>query len=1764
MNYAMKYGLRIFIIVGTAFFATVDAALNELVLEPGSFLQSIADGEAEPVIVNGKAWTFYTPPPPETDRMVRADHPRLFLTTDNLPGMREKLNDPIYAELMQIIRSRAENEVPGRMLYSAFMYQITQDPAWAEITKEILLDDNPDIKKHGKVNEPPYYAIYGDINRTVGSDGNAVKYEPVFAFDWIMDTLTYEEKVRIFENLKSNFHYDHEAASLDEKNEWFFNDFWRKPAVFYSSLAFAVHGEGIDDAWADEIIEIAYDEEDPRVVGPYGPDHGAGFLDVLMSGSLDSGGFSPMGSTYDTYWHTGMYAMAFWESATQEPLFDRTLMYKKYPESFLSSRNGLLVGRKIAAREKMLEYFTGIYEGDVAALSKYLSDLYGRSPYSPVHRAIFGDLRVQGKSPAELGLPTAKYNRGDHTFYSKDNWGDGAVSLMVRSIYLDMARYTGNEGLFSIYKGDTPIAPRVYNSKYPPMAGLHSGIWIYDPTFINDPNIGEPGKKIPMQSAGAYWSSNAGKAYNAGDAVTKPLFNVGGPKLLEITDKYRAISMESGSRWDYLGVTGHTVNTSQRTIVHIPDGDRNYILVYDYLDVDPALKSAWQMRLIDVPSLNGSQFGIPGLFNGTVISPENHTLEWLGGEDLECVGPSPERAWYSHERDNDKPRHVEDGVEVPSYSVYKPELIPSLGLGNVYVQPEGQRDNSTAPFIQQVEYLVVLEVSELAPMPVEKISEREVSFDRWQVRFSRDGTFSVLENGKPVNRPPVLQPIPAIVVNAGESIDLSPVANDENGDELTFSYSGWMSSPNYVTGMGDLGEHLVTVTVSDGSLTDSQTVTVLVRDPDANHAPTLAPISDITVFEGEEVNITPSASDVDTDQLSYSYTGWMATSSRVTTHADVGSHRVVVTVSDGELYDSQEVTVTVRSIDSTNHAPVLETINDIVVHEGETVVIAPQASDIDLDQLSYSYSGWMTGDRYTTTQSDIGTHSVVVTVSDGELTDSQAVSITVLGNVAVDPPFIGRQPISQRVAEGHPVTLSVEATGVGLTYQWTKEGSAIAAATSPSYTIASATLQDQGAYRVIVTNAQGASVTSGSALITLDMPAYQTYSALCAAQGGAGCRDFDSADDILELNEVAVPGSPNRPLSNSKCRWNGGGVNCYPVFDGGSCALMDSLGPRSQNSLDEAKRWSPCYDADQNAARLTFWNDLYSGIQQLKAAGPELQAGADQVWTQYELKLSPEFFFEPEGSTIASLYALGRLKTDACKNNYFAQHTIFDMTPQSVTVGPNASCVSGDANGLQTAYSIGRSRANHWLRVTTHYDIANSGIYFWVYDITSDELLAENYVGSYSGNAVNFLDSSVDITDLTFRNYSGSHMPNPAKPSPHYWVRNAIVTTEPITPQSDISITLHPASQSIEERNPLTLSVEATGSGLTYQWQKDGVDIVGAISSSYTIDYTTLEDQGTYSVVVTNAQGASVTSYSAVITVTKPVYQTYIELCAAQAGTGCRNFDSVNDILELNEVAVPGSPNRPLTNSKCQWNGGGANCYPVFDGGSCALMDSLGPRSQNSFDEAKRWSPCYDADQNAARLTFWNDLYNGIQQLKAAGPELQHGADQVWTQYELKWSPEFFFEPEGSTVASLYALGRLKTDACKNNYFAQHTIFEMTTQSVTVGPNVGCVSGDANGSQTAYSIDKSRANHWLRVTTHYDIANRGIDFWVYDLTSGELLAENYMGSYNGNPVDFLDSTVDITDLTFRNYSGSHKPNPEKASPHYWIKNAILTAEPIAY
>ena len=65
----------------------------------------------------------------------------------------------------------------------------------------------------------------------------------------------------------------------------------------------------------------------------------------------------------------------------------------------------------------------------------------------------------------------------------------------------------------------------------------------------------------------------------------------------------------------------------------------------------------------------------------------------------------------------------------------------------------------------------------------------------------------------------------------------------------------------------------------------------------------------------------------------------------------------------------------------------------------------------------------------------------------------------------------------------------------------------------------------------------------------------------------------------------------------------------------------------------------------------------------------------------------------------------------------------------------------------------------------------------------------------------------------------------------------------------------------------MSFSVTATGTGLTYQWRKDGVNIGGATSSLYTIASTSPTDAGSYDVVVSGTCSPAVTSSASVLTI---------------------------------------------------------------------------------------------------------------------------------------------------------------------------------------------------------------------------------------------------------------------------------------------------------
>ena len=114
-----------------------------------------------------------------------------------------------------------------------------------------------------------------------------------------------------------------------------------------------------------------------------------------------------------------------------------------------------------------------------------------------------------------------------------------------------------------------------------------------------------------------------------------------------------------------------------------------------------------------------------------------------------------------------------------------------------------------------------------------------------------------------------------------------------------------------------------------------------------------------------------------------------------------------------------------------------------------------------------------------------GTYALKVTFGTGNTAVVLGIPTFVVGTGGGTTPVITTQPVSQAVALGASVTLTVVATGTPApTFQWRKNGTAISGATNASYTIASVGSADLASYNVVVANSVDG-VPSSAAILTL-------------------------------------------------------------------------------------------------------------------------------------------------------------------------------------------------------------------------------------------------------------------------------------------------------------------------------------------------------------------------------------------------------------------------------------------------------------------------------------------------------------------------------------------------------------------------------------------------------------------------------------------------------------------------------------------------------
>jgi cyanophycinase-like exopeptidase len=196
-------------------------------------------------------------------------------------------------------------------------------------------------------------------------------------------------------------------------------------------------------------------------------------------------------------------------------------------------------------------------------------------------------------------------------------------------------------------------------------------------------------------------------------------------------------------------------------------------------------------------------------------------------------------------------------------------------------------------------------------------------------------------------------------------------------------------------------------------------------------------------------------------------------------------------------------------------------------------------------------------------------------------------------------------------------------------------------------------------------------------------------------------------------------------------------------------------------------------------------------------------------------------------------YYLGSVTNGTLNGNYYSAGPLANCSAPVITAQPASQAVNLGATATFSVMATGSGLSYQWRKNGANLSGATTASYTTPATIASD-----------NGSAFS----------VVVANTSGSVTSN-----------NAVLT---INGSGAPAITTQPANQTVAAGQTATFSVIASGSGLSYQWRKNGTALSGATSSTYTTPATTSADNGaTFSVVVSNASGGA-TSNNATLTVT--------------------------------------------------------------------------------------------------------------------------------------------------------------------------------------------------------------------------------------------------------------------------------------------------------
>lgn len=432
--------------------------------------------------------------------------------------------------------------------------------------------------------------------------------------------------------------------------------------------------------------------------------------------------------------------------------------------------------------------------------------------------------------------------------------------------------------------------------------------------------------------------------------------------------------------------------------------------------------------------------------------------------------------------------------------------------------------------------------------------------------------------------------------------------------------------------------------------------------------------------------------------------------------------------------------------------------------------------------------------------------------------------VTVL-RLTCQNPVITTQPAGGAYCPGQGVSFSVIATGVGLTYQWRKNTANISGATTSSYGIPSVAVGDAGNYDCVVSNSCGSTTSTVAVLTVCTTPVITANPTDQAVFTG----------NSATFTVTATGGGLSYQWQVS----TDGGANFSNVTNGsGGTTASYTTAPTSAADDGEMYRCvvtGPCSPAiTSTAAKLS----LVVGVALLSEGfeSPFVN-GAPPGWTKEFSSLTVDWVRNvgdhsggtaEDGTYNAMLYS-----SSSTSHKTYLVTPVLNFTPGGAAATLEFWHKQAPVGTKQDTLEI-------------YYRTVAGG--------------AWTVLAGYSGPATTWTKRTITLPNLTKTYYIG--FLGTARAGNGACIDNVVVTQGCIAP----SITAQPTPVDTCAGASVSFAVTANGSGLSYQWRKDGTNLSGATAAGLTINPVGVSDAGNYDCVVSNGC-TSVASAPATLTV---------------------------------------------------------------------------------------------------------------------------------------------------------------------------------------------------------------------------------------------------------------------------------------------------------